>query len=406
MGDRLLQEQLRIIDELEARADGERRSWSFTAQLAIANLGLALAPRVPQAERVFGALSGSLALMIVIPCFLPVFVSLFLYRRWGAKRRWYRGFDALEAFSLYAIPLLFIAVSGLPWSVLWALCPFSAIFFALTKPFRGAFYATLIATSHTALALALVALGNDTAGVVCVGVGAVALAAFVTIARSQRNAVLAEADRNVARTGLAQRQLDEERDRIASSLTSGVAQELSALAKELSAATRGDQPSLALVQATKQAQAALLELGAITAEGRSATLPRSLGELAVLLERKLGALCVNAEYRQVLVGNGAAAIAPATALALLRIGQELVRNAITHGAARTVTVELAQLGHEVGLAVTDDGSGLRDERLRSATGGLDNVRRWLQERSGRLQRSSPADKRSGTVLRVTMPLVP
>lgn len=406
MADRLLAEQLRIIEELDARADAERRSWSFTAQLAIANLGLALAPRVPQAERIFGALSGSTALTIVIPCFLPVFFSLFLYRRWGAKSRWYRVSDALEAFALYAIALLFIAVSGVRWSVLWALCPFSAIFFALTKPFRGAFYATLIVSSHAALALALVALGNETEGVVSLGVGAVALAAFATTARSQRNAVLAEADRNVARTGLAQRQLDEERDRIASSLTNGVAQELAALAEELSTATRGETPSLALVQATKQAQAALLELASITAEGRFSTLPRSLAQLAALLERKLGALCVNAEYRQALVGNGAAEIAPATALALLRIGQELVRNAITHGGARTVTVELAQLDHEVALAVTDDGSGLRDERLRSATGGLANVRRWLQEGSGRLQRSSPADKRSGTVLRVTMPLVP
>src|SRR6185369_3764873 len=46
-----------------------------------------------------------------------------------------------------------------------------------------------------------------------------------------------------------------------------------------------------------------------------------------------------------------------TALALYRIAQEAMGNAVTHGAARHVDVRLARANGRVTLSVTDDGKG-------------------------------------------------
>jgi signal transduction histidine kinase len=100
------------------------------------------------------------------------------------------------------------------------------------------------------------------------------------------------------------------------------------------------------------------------------------------------------------VGAAGAALQPAAALALLRIGQELVRNAMTHGAAQVLFVSLSQDSGAVSLTVRDDGGGLDIDRFDRATGGLRNAKRWAEEQGGTFER---VEQDRGTHLRVSLP---
>lgn len=63
-------------------------------------------------------------------------------------------------------------------------------------------------------------------------------------------------------------------------------------------------------------------------------------------------------------------LGPAAELALYRIAQEAVSNAVRHAGARTVTVRLRPLAEGVGLEVLDDGRGFDLRQVREAGGGL------------------------------------
>jgi signal transduction histidine kinase len=58
------------------------------------------------------------------------------------------------------------------------------------------------------------------------------------------------------------------------------------------------------------------------------------------------------------------------ALSLFRIAQEALRNSVSHGAARRLSVKLARSGQYVELTVTDDGYGFDVEAVRQEGGGL------------------------------------
>jgi signal transduction histidine kinase len=90
------------------------------------------------------------------------------------------------------------------------------------------------------------------------------------------------------------------------------------------------------------------------------------------------------------------------ALSLFRIVQEALQNAVKHGRARNVKIELKQQNGELSLHFSDDGSGF--ETLSTDKGGLGVMS--MQERvelfGGTFQiASSPP---SGTFLKVTVPL--
>jgi hypothetical protein len=59
-----------------------------------------------------------------------------------------------------------------------------------------------------------------------------------------------------------------------------------------------------------------------------------------------------------LVGGGAPSAGGADAVQLYRIAQEATQNAVKHAAAGRITIELAEDGAEVRLAVRDDGKGM------------------------------------------------
>jgi signal transduction histidine kinase len=88
---------------------------------------------------------------------------------------------------------------------------------------------------------------------------------------------------------------------------------------------------------------------------------------------------------------------------LLRIGQEAVGNAVKHGKARHITIELSYGPNEVRLRVQDDGSGFTVEHG-SPTGhfGLLDMRERAQSMGSQLKvKSEPGQ---GACISVNVPL--
>jgi signal transduction histidine kinase len=90
------------------------------------------------------------------------------------------------------------------------------------------------------------------------------------------------------------------------------------------------------------------------------------------------------------------------ALAVYRIAQEAMGNAVTHGAARHVDVRLARSNGLVALTVTDDGKGFDANRIGGSRGlGLINMRERARQLNGTFDLHSAPGR--GTTVRVTIP---
>ncbi len=74
---------------------------------------------------------------------------------------------------------------------------------------------------------------------------------------------------------------------------------------------------------------------------------------------------------------------PAREAALFRIAQEAVSNAVRHGGAHNVQIQLKKLGEEVHLTIEDDGKGFNPQ-LESQGLGLLSMRERAQRAQGRL----------------------
>ena len=90
------------------------------------------------------------------------------------------------------------------------------------------------------------------------------------------------------------------------------------------------------------------------------------------------------------------------ALAVYRIAQEAMGNAVTHGAAQHVDVRLARSNGLVVLTVTDDGQGFDANRVGGVRGlGLINMRERARQLNGTFELDSAP--RRGTTVKVTIP---
>lgn len=386
-----------LIAEMTHQADAERRSWRYTVQEVGSLFLFSMASLVPGAGPVFGALTPRLMLPTLSVGVCASLVSGQLYRRLGPDDLRYQRMEMIESFCMYSATLTLIVLSGLRWSPLYALSLFTNFFWALTKPFLQKKYAFIVGLAHGLHAAAWAVLGRWGDIGVTLAVGVVGFGAFVAVARSRRAGILAEADRNVARAKLKALQLDEERERIARTVAESVAARLTGIIAELQ---QGPTPlSTDRVQAIEQARIAQAELNGITSSSRG-ELPATLGDLSRLITSSVKPLCLEAELTSTFGGAPEASVAPGVALAATRIAQELVRNAITHGAARSVSVELGHDAENLSVRVSDDGVGLAADRLAGSTGGLRNVQRWASEAGGSVHRLATAGR--GTTLRVTL----
>lgn len=383
MADPRSDERARLIRDGGRHADAERRTWSFTLQIVFAQLLFGLAPLVPHANHLFGALTVPQGLAIMTPGALGAIVSLVVFRRVGSDGRAYRTSEAIESFLLYCANVAAVFRTEMSWPVLWILCPFSTVFWAVTKPHDGRLHASIVGTAHAALALAYVVRGDSARAWIALGVGAVSYLLYAAIAREGRTTLAVEAERNVAQAKLNEVILDEARRRVANALRDGIGRDIMDLAREV-------EPDAA---------APFAQLEGIAGVGA----PCSLPELLQRIDAKCRPLCVDLTYESA-IGAGLGPLIDADrALALVRVAQELVRNAVVHGRAIVVRVELVLAGAAVTMRVADDGSGLSSETFARATGGLANAVQWMREHDGSLELESAAGRAAGTALCAVVP---
>lgn len=89
-------------------------------------------------------------------------------------------------------------------------------------------------------------------------------------------------------------------------------------------------------------------------------------------------------------------------VALFRIAQEAINNAVRHAAPLAITVRLAADEDRLVIEISDDGSGHAETRKRIG-GGIDNMQTRARLISARFTIASGPNNR-GTVVRVVLPL--
>jgi signal transduction histidine kinase len=162
-----------------------------------------------------------------------------------------------------------------------------------------------------------------------------------------------------------------EQRRIAYDLHDGVGQQLVGIAfsaKLLEEQLRPDRPveaekAHAIMQLANEA-ARQTRLTARSLEGAD-----GVGDLKTALESLAMNISQNCRVKSMVKANGASSpISAPVAAQLYRIAQEAVRNAVEHGAAREVLIQLTFGNREMLLTVQDDGEGINTKTNRHGMG--------------------------------------
>ncbi|NND70159.1 MAG: PAS domain S-box protein [Rhodothermales bacterium] len=115
-------------------------------------------------------------------------------------------------------------------------------------------------------------------------------------------------------------------------------------------------------EADRQARTLARNLSPVDLE--AAGLDSALGRLALNIEKLFGIRC---RYES----NGAVSVDDnSTATHLFRIAQEAISNAVTHGKADVVRIELSRGSKTLRLRIIDNGSGFRENEERDSTRGM------------------------------------
>jgi signal transduction histidine kinase len=198
---------------------------------------------------------------------------------------------------------------------------------------------------------------------------------------------------------------EQERTRIAGELHDGVVQQISALTLMLGTARRKMHSDLEAKAEIGDVQKKLIHMGAEVRQLSHDLHPASLQDGG--LPEALRGYCEEfSRVRGISVSceadDSAGDLGRGAALALYRIAQEAMGNAVTHGAAEHVQVGLARSNGLVALTVADDGKGFDANRVGGLRGlGLINMRERARQLNGRFVLSS--DPGRGTTVRVTIP---
>ena len=189
----------------------------------------------------------------------------------------------------------------------------------------------------------------------------------------------------------------EERRRVARDLHDGVAQELAFIASQTRWFLRRPEDTQPLGQIMDAVERALDESrGAIAALSRPIDEPLDLavGHAALDIANRVGA-------RLQLDLDEDIEVAPDWRDALLRISREAVANAVRHGQARTISLQLRD-GDGICLRITDDGEGFDLTAPRSSQSfGLTSMRERTESLGGTFSISSAPG--SGTTVEVLLP---
>lgn len=199
--------------------------------------------------------------------------------------------------------------------------------------------------------------------------------------------------------------LAEERARLARDLHDAVAQDLFAIVLEARAAALQTSPGPgreALVQLEDHAQSALRDMRGLVEELRPKTLDRD--GLPATLEAHMEALRRTQAAPIEGVIDPLPGVDGERALALLRIAQEALHNALRHAPGAPITLRLTSTGELVRLEVRDQGPGFDPRRVSRTERhqGLANMRQRAAAVGGRLRIT--AAPRKGTAIVATVPV--
>ncbi|MBB4480649.1 signal transduction histidine kinase [Rhizobium etli] len=95
---------------------------------------------------------------------------------------------------------------------------------------------------------------------------------------------------------------------------------------------------------------------------------------------------------------------PTVSVALFRIAQEAINNAVRHAAPLAIMVRLEADKEQLSIEISDDGTGLSKVRGRIG-GGIDNMKTRARLISARFT-TGPGPNNRGTAVRVVLPLAP
>ena len=350
---------------------------------------LALAPLLPGAETLLGDLRVQESLLALVPAALLWTANFWVFRSVGPDHWWFRSTYFLELFCLHAFTLALIFGSGSAASVVWVAAPMSALYWASLRPHAIWQNLAVATTAHLALCAAFLSVGQPFDAMFSLFAALIFAALYTVAARSQTRVMVVEARRNLADRQLRSLQFAGMRQRMEQNLDQQVGAQLSELADELqgfeansAAAVRGGSR---VGDYAAQAREALQELKRAVTQLRVEEPACSLQTLCEEIERKCSGLLPTG-YRQTAEANQLAeTISGETAFALLRVAQELTRNAVVHGKASAVHLDVSLQLNDLIMSVHDDGVGLSTTAWESSEGGLRNAKVWAKELGGTVE---------------------
>jgi signal transduction histidine kinase len=231
--------------------------------------------------------------------------------------------------------------------------------------------------------------------------------------QAQRSAIV-EAEARAREEGLRQgalkltEALEQERQRIGMDLHDQTLADLTRLARRIDRLSRnGEATPEALEPVSRSLQHCMQDLRQIIEQAKPSVL--QLFGLAQAIEHHLDRSTRDTgstiEWGLADATHGALErLEPTVGVALFRIAQEAINNAVRHAAPIAITVRLEADDDRLSIEIADDGTGLARTRGRIG-GGIDNMRTRARLISARFA-IGPGPNNRGTVVRVVLPLTP
>lgn len=382
---------VRAVDDA---TDALRRSPPAAIGYAAMVAAFVFLPMFPGTERVLGAFDSSHAAWIAGPLLMCIVLSTIAYHTVGSRHGSYRVLEALELCCCTAFAAAFPLIEPETADVAATFLLITAAFWAQGKPGHARRYAAL--SVAVVLVFVMVFVGKCQYGLALFEVAmAIACAlTFRTCAGIRIASIRAEVRRNALRAETRALRVNRERGRIERELSAHLFSPLDQLAAEL------EREGYAEAATAKRLSEMASELVF------PKTQPVWIEELVELVESRCRLLCRGARLRvETRTIEGATlGVTASVARAALRIAQELVRNAVVHGLAKTVRVRLEVQQAHLEVSVADDGKGIEADAVERSSGGIANVRSWVLASHGRFV-LEPSNEFS-TCLVATLSLAP
>ncbi|MEM9188151.1 MAG: histidine kinase [Myxococcota bacterium] len=382
-----------------AEFDANMRSPQHLFATLLVIIGVPFLLLIPAAESVIGV-SFREAAWIVFPTAAVVIVTTLAYHRWGGRSRIAQALDHLETISVQVSLAGLILVSGEAVSPVWSFYLAHGLIVSVRPSLSRSMVAMVAAMP---LVVAGVFLALEGAGADFFASFFAALMGGLTMSFTsglQGRLGRLAFERGVLEKRVSELEVEGERRRIARDLHDGLTADLTAIAWRAEVLTKSPQdenPVEELAAIAQRARAAIDDTRSVVWALRSETVRWSA--LTDHVHSRCTELCRSKADLQLEMEPSDKPVGGQLAVDIVRIVQELVRNALRHGSPETVHVRL-ELGEVISVTVDDDGVGFPVETANRS--GLSNVERRTADHSGEMH---IARLEPGTRVQVTLPLV-